>query len=165
LHESDRRGGSFSGIYHTFKSIIMGRIASIQLCPGYRKPMNIVAKAEVVQHLGLKGDVHALPDSSRQILLIEKETLESLDLSPGEVKENITTEGIMLMGLKMNDRLRLGNEVLLEITRSCSPCSRMEDIRPGLLKSIAGKRGMLARVVRGGVVHVGDAIEHLARPQ
>jgi MOSC domain-containing protein YiiM len=81
------------------------------------------------------------------------------------VKENITTEGIMLMGLKMHDRLRLGDEVLLEITKPCSPCSRMEEIRPGLLKGIAGKRGMLARVVRGGTVHVGDAIAQVARPQ
>jgi MOSC domain-containing protein YiiM len=127
--------------------------------------MNVVGSAEVVQNLGLKGDTHALPDSSRQILLIEKETLESLSLSPGQVKENITTEGILLMGLKMNDRLRLGNEVLLDITKPCSPCSRMEEIRPGLLKGIAGKRGMLARVVGGGTVHVGDAIEQVARPQ
>jgi MOSC domain-containing protein YiiM len=121
--------------------------------------MNVVGHAEVIKNLGLKGDTHALPDSSRQILLIEKETLDALSLSPGQVKENITTEGITLMGLKMNDRLRLGNDVLLEITKPCSPCSRMEEIRPGLLKGLAGKRGMLARVVNGGVVSVGDTIE------
>ena len=142
----------------------MGRIVSLQLCPGYRKPMNAVAHAEAVMNLGLKGDTHALPDSSRQILLIEKETLDALSLSPGQVKENITTEGITLMGLKMNDRLRLGTDVLLEITKPCSPCSRMEEIRPGLLKGLAGKRGMLARVINGGTVNVGDAIEPVPQP-
>jgi len=127
--------------------------------------MNVVGHAEVIKNLGLKGDTHALPDSSRQILLIEKETLDALSLSPGQVKENITTEGITLMGLKMNDRLRLGNDVLLEITKPCSPCSRMEELRPGLLKGLAGKRGMLARVVIGGVVNVGDTIEPVSKPQ
>jgi len=126
--------------------------------------MNAVAHAEAVMNLGLKGDTHALPDSSRQILLIEKETLDALSLSPGQVKENITTEGITLMGLKMNDRLRLGTDVLLEITKPCSPCSRMEEIRPGLLKGLAGKRGMLARVINGGTVNVGDAIEPVPQP-
>ena len=143
----------------------MGRIVSLQLCPGHRKPMNAVGHAEVVKNLGLKGDTHALPDSSRQILLIEKETLDALTLSPGQVKENITTEGIMLMGLKMNDRLRLGKDVLLEITKPCSPCSRMEEIRPGLRGGLAGKRGMLARVVNGGIVSVGDTIESVSLPQ
>jgi MOSC domain-containing protein YiiM len=127
--------------------------------------MNAVGHAEVVKNLGLKGDTHALPDSSRQILLIEKETLDALTLSPGQVKENITTEGIMLMGLKMNDRLRLGKDVLLEITKPCSPCSRMEEIRPGLRGGLAGKRGMLARVVNGGIVSVGDTIESVSLPQ
>ena len=143
----------------------MGTIVSLQLCPGYRKPMNMVPSAEVIQNLGLKGDTHALPDSSRQILLIEKETLDTLSLLPGQVKENITTEGITLMGLKMNDRLRLGDDVVLEITKPCSPCSRMEELRPGLLKDLAGKRGMLARVVNGGTVRVGDVIDKVARPQ
>jgi MOSC domain-containing protein YiiM len=136
-----------------------GKILSLQICPGHRKQMQVVEQADVIENLGLKSDTHALPDSSRQILLVEKETLDALGLAPGQVKENITTIGISLMTLPKNQHLQLGNEVILQITKACSPCNRMEEIRPGLLKEIAGKRGMLARVIRGGSVRLGDSIK------
>jgi MOSC domain-containing protein YiiM len=136
-----------------------GVIISLQVCPGYRKPMNIVTTAEAIENLGLKNDKHAIADSSRQVLLMEKETLDKLGLQPGQVKENITTTGINLMGLGHKQRLRIGSEVILEVTKGCAPCSRMEEIRAGLLKEIAGKRGMLTRVIRGGIISSGDIIE------
>jgi MOSC domain-containing protein YiiM len=135
-----------------------GMVVSLQLCPGYRKPMQMVEEAEVLQDLGLKNDKHALPDSSRQVLLIEKETLDELQILPGEVKENITTSGIDLMGLQHRDRLMIGGSVILEVTKACSPCSRMDEIRPGLKLQIAGRRGMLTRVIRGGIVRRGSII-------
>lgn len=135
-----------------------GIILSLQICPGYRKPMQMLDEVEVIENLGLKPDKHALPDSSRQVLLLEKETLDELGLKPGEVKENLTTQGIHLMSLKHKDRLRIGQNVLLEVTKACSPCSRMEEIRPGLKLELAGKRGMLSRVIIGGVIHKGDTI-------
>ena len=133
-------------------------VVSLQICPGHRKPMTVVEKWDAVEGLGLRNDLHALPDSSRQVLLLESETLAEFGLSPGEVKENITTTGIRLMVLKYGDRLRIGQHVVLEITKACAPCSRMEEIRPGLLRAIAGKRGMLARVVIGGSIKTGDTI-------
>ena len=136
-----------------------GLIHSVQICPGYRKPMQMVDQAEAIENLGLKNDKHALPDSSRQILLIEKETLDVLDLKPGQVKENITTIGIGLMKLTHRQRLRIGTGVVLEVMKACSPCHRMEEIRPGLLNQLAGRRGMLARVVEGGIVKRGDGIQ------
>lgn len=138
-----------------------GTILSIQSCPGHRKAMAPADSADLVENLGLRGDLHAIADSSRQVLLIEKETLDELGLSPGDVKENLTTTGIALMPLAAKTRLRIGAGAVLEITKPCSPCSRMEELRPGLLKEIAGRRGMLARVVTGGTVRKGDRIEIL----
>ena len=88
--------------------------------------------------MGLKGDQHALPESARPVLLIEKETLISLGIEPGAVKENITTEGIDLMTLPGKARLHVGNAAILEITKACPPCSRMEEIRPGLARKLRG---------------------------
>ena len=134
------------------------QVMSVQLCPGYRKPMIPVAQVEAIQGVGLRGDIHALPDSPRQVLLIELETLTLLHLLPGEVKENLTVSGIELMKLEPGRRLRVGRAATLEITKPCSPCSRMEEIRKGLLKELAGRRGMLARVVGGGIIRAGDLI-------
>ena len=136
----------------------MAKVVSLQICPGHRKPMQMVEQTEAIENLGLKSDRHALPDSSRQVLLIEQETLDRLVLHPGQVKENITTRGIELMKLATKQRLKIGNEVILEVTKPCSPCSRMEEIRQGLLTEIAGRRGMLTRVIQGGIIHRGDTI-------
>ena len=123
--------------------------------------MHRVDSAEAVKNLGLKNDKHALPDSSRQILLIEKETLDTLGLKPGQVKENITTLSIPLMSLQTKDRMKIGKDVVVEITKPCSPCSRMDEIRPGLKAEIAGRRGMLARVITGGIIFSGDIIQQI----
>lgn len=137
----------------------IGKVVSLQLCHGYRKPMQIVNRVEATENLGLKNDKHALPDSSRQILLLEKEILDQLNLVPGQVKENITTLGIQLMTLPSKARLKIGNEAILEVTKACSPCSRMDEIRQGLKLEIAGRRGMLTRVIKGGIIATGDIIK------
>jgi len=120
--------------------------------------MTPVQSLETLTGVGIKGDMHAIENSIRQILLVEQETLAALHLRPGIVKENITTLGIALMTLKRRQKLRIGN-TLLQITRECEPCSRMEEIRPGLQELLRGRRGMLARVLQGGTVNVGEAIQ------
>lgn len=134
-----------------------GTVVSLQLCPGHRKPMQPVPSVEAIEKVGLKGDMHAIPESTRQVLLIEKETLDTLDIGLGAVKENITTANIGLMNLQRGQRLRAG-EAVLEITGACEPCKRMEEIRPGLMAKLEGRRGMLARVITGGIIRVGDSL-------
>jgi MOSC domain-containing protein YiiM len=41
----------------------------------------------------------------------------------------------------------------------CDPCSRMDEIRPGLQAELEGRRGMLARVLETGEVAAGDEVE------
>lgn len=149
---------SSAGQEHKDTGVPSGWIVSLQLCPGHRKPMLPVTEAEAIEDLGLVGDRHALAQSSRQVLLIEQETLTALGLAPGIVKENITTTGIDLMSLSGKSRIQVGEEAILEITKSCAPCSRMEEIRPGLFKEIAGRRGMLTRVIKSGAIRVGDML-------
>jgi MOSC domain-containing protein YiiM len=132
-------------------------VAGLQICPGPRQPMKPLDAVRAVENMGLEGDRHAKPDSHRQVLLIEAETLEKLGLRVGEVKENITTRGIALMSLPAGARLHVG-EAVLEVTGECRPCERMEELRPGLRGVLAGQRGMLARVAQGGTLRVGDPI-------
>ena len=113
---------------------------------------------------GIEGDRHYTPRNERadyQVLLIESETLESLGLAHGVVKENVTTSGINLSTLTIGRKLSIGNEVRLRISKSCAPCSRMDEIRPGLQHILEGKRGMLATVISSGQVRCGDEIRLL----
>jgi len=107
--------------------------------------------------VGLSGDKHAGSASRRQVLIIDKETLDVLGLAPGTVKENLTVEGLDVMSLGPGTRLRVGDQAVLEITSACEPCFRMDEIRPGLRDELNGRRGMNSRVVEGGAIAVGDA--------
>ena len=50
-------------------------------------------------------------------------------------------------------------EVELQVSLVCDPCEQIEALREGLQVAMEGKRGMLCRVVRGGLLRRGDAIE------
>ena len=111
----------------------------------------------LVEGLGIEGDHHARPASSRQVLLMAEENCDAFGLAPGEVRENIVTRGIDLQALPAGTRLEIGSAAL-EITKDCEPCSFIDSLRPGLRTKMVGRRGMLARVIRSGQIHAGDPI-------
>jgi len=129
----------------------------------HRLPMREVPLARAVLERGLANCAHACPGGKRQVLLMDMETLDQLGLAPGVVKENITTRGLELRELKRGQVLCAG-EAVLEVTLPCEPCGRMDDIRRGLQQELRGRRGMLCRVVREGVIRRGDPIEVIAAP-
>ena len=138
-----------------------GLIVSLRLCLGSREPMKEVAQANFLTGQGMQGDRHMRSDglrSKRQVLVMDVETLNHFDLEPGQVRENITLKGLDLSTISAGDRVSLGADVVLEITGDCEPCSRMDEIRPGLKDEIDGKRGLLAFVEKGGVVSVGSEV-------
>lgn len=114
-------------------------------------------RVESVAGFGLKGDA-SYGRRTRQVLLIDIETLTEFGLAPGDVRENITTQDLDFSTLDVNSRLQIG-QTLLEATGLCSPCSQLDDLRNGLQEEIASRRGMLARVLEGGIIEVGDPIE------
>jgi len=122
--------------------------------------MESLSSAAVVADRGFSGCAHARAASKRQILLVDRETLEAMNLQPGIIRENITTDGLNVNGLPVGQRLRVG-AALLEVSAVCTPCDQMEKVRPGLRREIYGRRGMLCRVIEGGEIRVGDPIEKL----
>ena len=95
-----------------------------------------------------------MPDSSRQVLLMEQETCVEYGFPIGAVRENITTRGIDLMSLPKKTRLQIG-EAIFETTKECEPCSFIDTIKEGLREELQHKRGMLARVVQSGEINSG----------
>jgi MOSC domain-containing protein YiiM len=126
-----------------------------------RLPMEEIAEIRAVENSGLQGCAHARTDSPRQVLLVDSETLELMELQPGIIRENITTRGININGLPAGQRLRVG-DAELEVSLPCSPCDLMEKIRPGLRRELRGRRGMLCRVIAGGMIRQGDTIERIS---
>lgn len=112
---------------------------------------------KLVEDHGAEGDIHARPNNDRQLLIMDLETLNEIGLEPGALKENVTTSGIVMDDLAPGMRVRLGAAEVL-ITKSCTPCSFVDELRPGLKEALQGRRGMLARVVTSGEVRIGDAV-------
>ena len=138
-----------------------GQIVSLQLCVEHRRPMKSVDSANVITGFGIEGDNHATSEAarrSRQILLMDEETLKGFGLDHGQIRENVTISGFDLSNLERGQKVTLGDEVVLEITGDCAPCQFIDDIRAGMRAEMEGKRGMLAFVTSGGTIKKGDPI-------
>ena len=136
----------------------MAEVLHVFQALAHGQPVREFDEVFAVENKGLKNCVHGRPGSSRQLLLMDVETLDEFGIAPGRVKENITARGIKLEGLSIGQRIRIG-EALLEITKECEPCHQMDAIRQGLQEALRGRRGILCRVVEPGTIRRGDSIE------
>jgi MOSC domain-containing protein YiiM len=133
-----------------------GTIIHLQLKPAEGAPMKPVSSVTAITGYGLQDDANA-GRSKRQVLIIERELLDEFQLPIGDVRENITVQGIQLAGMVAGTRVRVG-QALFEATLDCAPCEFIEGKRPGLRAAMEGKRGTLFKVIEGGVINVGDEI-------
>ncbi len=135
----------------------MARVLHLFRAPKRRAPMEELETAHVLENVGFEGCAHARPNGTRQVLLVDAETLRKMALEPGSIRENITTEGLDVNALRLGEKVRVG-EVQLVVSAVCEPCQQMEELRPGLQEAILGQRGMLCKVLSGGSLRPGDEI-------
>jgi MOSC domain-containing protein YiiM len=117
---------------------------------------------------GLEGDLHGkgrAAGTGRQVLVMDRQTLESAGLRAGDLREQITVDFAVLETLPVGTRLRIGNATL-EITGSCEPCTHIgtlngrEDVAE-FKQSLEGRRGQLGRIVAvdgDGMIRLGDPV-------
>lgn len=142
----------------------MGTIEAIHLTPEHDGEVAPVDSAHALPGRGLTGDRYADPDPEytawdfSTITLIEAEAVESAGLNPGESRRNITVRGIALNPL-VGQRFTVGG-VVCEGVELCHPCAGLEKRleRPGLVKLLVERGGLRARVLKGGEIRVGDAV-------
>ena len=139
----------------------MARVQNLFRATKKRLPMEELSEVLALSDKGFEGCAHGRPGSKRQVLLVDRETLEAMDLRPGIIRENITTDGLNVNSLEIGQLLRIG-KTRMEVSAVCTPCDQMEAIRPGLRKELWGRRGMLCRVLDGGIIRRGDSIEKLS---
>ena len=136
----------------------MAEVLHLFQCLAHGEPMREFEEVLAIENKGFKDCLHGRAGSSRQVLLLDLETLEEFGIEPGRARENITTRGIALGTLSLGQRLRAG-EVLLQVTQPCTPCHQMDEIRQGLQEALRGRRGVLCRVIEPGRIRRGDRIE------
>jgi MOSC domain-containing protein YiiM len=103
--------------------------------------------------------------------LIQKEHIDAIasilgreSIDPCLLRRNIIVSGINLLALKQNT-FQIG-EVQLFGTGNCAPCTRMEEnLGPGGYNAMRGHGGITARVVKGGLIQLGDDVKLLMPEQ
>jgi len=125
-----------------------------------------VSQGCLKENYGFVGDAHA--GSSRQVSLLAIESInkmlsalesinparmrdQGVEINPGDSAENLVTEGVDLTSLSLGTRIRIGEEVILEITQIGKAFHR-----PGFF--LLPLEGVFASVIRGGVVKPGDEL-------
>ncbi len=135
-----------------------GTITNLHIARVKGTPSDPVQEATAISGLGLDGDRSAYEGNLRQVLFIDKGILDELGLVPGQVKENITVTGLDLSQTKEGQVFFIGDDVTMEIVGGCEPCGKMDAVQSGLMEKIDGRRGMLAMVINGGHIKVGDSV-------
>lgn len=146
----------------------MSNVVQIFVAAKRGAPMSAQQSAEALTEGGLRGDRYAEAKNRRspdyEVTFIELENIEAfiqatgLPLAADMPRRNIVTRGIRLNGL-CGKRFRVGR-ARFEGLELCEPCSLFaKRTHREVIQFFMGKGGLRARIVLGGEIRVGDAIE------
>lgn len=119
-----------------------------------------VDSARLTGGMGLDNDVHADPLSPRQVLLASVATYNSFVLPAHALSENLLVD-VDTSRLVSGTVLQVGDEVQLRLMFQCEGCGQLDMQKPGLSRTIGTRRGILARVLAGGIIERGDRVQDL----
>jgi hypothetical protein len=131
-------------------------ITALFLKPASGQPMRPSRELVLIPNQGIEGD-HSFGRTTRQVLLVDQGVLADFGLEAGDLRENVTVEGLEVNALNPGSRLQIG-AARLEVYGDCSPCSKLEELQPGLQEAIRGRRGILATVLQGETIRIGDPV-------
>ena len=130
---------------------------------GKRSRLQPVEAVRAMAGRGLAGDRHFRENGAKPgqaLTLVEAENVESVGLSPGETRRQVTTRGVRLDDL-VGRRFRVG-EVECYGVELCEPCTHLQSMtRPGIIKELTHRAGINADILTDGTISVGDEVVEL----
>jgi MOSC domain-containing protein YiiM len=148
---------------------LIGHLAGIARHDRPRGPMQVIDRVQVTCEEGLRGDFRSAIKPGRrnwrQISLLEAGSwAEAMAELGANVAWQERRANLLVAGVKLPRRtgavIAIGATLRIETTGECDPCSRMEEIVPGLKAALLPfwRGGVLGRVLADGVIAVGDEI-------
>ncbi len=115
-----------------------------------------------ITSLGLKGDAHA-GEWEKQVSLLSVKSMNKIKIKGqnvvyGQLSENLTVEGIELHTLPIGTRLKINDQIILEITKIGKNKGEYNDEEYEFRWPMINE-GVFAKVIKPGYVKVGDTIE------
>jgi len=140
-----------------------GKILAV-CCGKVKKEKKIpIKEGLIIDDWGLEGDAHT-GKYHKQISLLGLDSMNKMQdqgvkINFGELYENLDVEGIILYKLPIGTKLKIGKDILLEITQIGKKDRYFLEIGGKIVSSIMTKEGVFARVLEGGKIKAGDGIE------
>lgn len=163
-----------------------GRVVAVSASPAHTFSKPATGSIRLLAGLGVEGDAHCgatvrhrsrvavdpTQPNLRQVHLMHRELFDELAraghrVAPGQLGENVTTEGLDLLSLPAGAELHVGDDAVIVLTGLRNPCRQLDDHQPGLLAAVLDrtpdgrlvrKAGVMGIVRVGGVVRPGDAV-------
>lgn len=143
----------------------MAKVVAINISEKKGVPKKTIEQGNFIEDFGLEGDAHA-GKWHRQVSLLGIESINKMKeigikgLCTGKFAENLTTEGIDLWKLPVGTRLKIG-ETIQEVTQIGKECHTGCAIFQQIGSCIMPKEGIFTKVIKGGIIKIGDEIEVL----
>lgn len=139
-----------------------GKIIAVCISQRTGEQKKPVTQAEVRADHGLIGDAHAGTD--RQVSLLAQESIDKVrakgvEASPGDFAENLVVSGLDLASLPVGTKLRIGDQIELEVTQIGKECHSPCAIYRKAGMCVMPSEGVFARALAGGWVKPGDVIQ------
>jgi len=141
---------------------VKGKVLSVNVSDKKGEKKHNVDRCLLVAQLGLQDDAHA-GFQHRQVSLLAQASVQKirdkgLDVQFGDFAENLTISGIELFTLPLGTNLKVGKDVLLEITQIGKLCHERCHIFHQVGDCVMPREGVFAAVITGGEVRVGDEV-------
>lgn len=141
-----------------------GSVFSICISPERGQLKKEVEEARVIKDFGIENDGHASADWGRQITCLNLSSVlktneeHNLNAGPGSFAENLLIEGIDLFKMGVGGRLKLGEDVILEVSQIGKE-DHPSVVTRTLGVSLLPYEGLFCKVIKGGIIKKGDAVE------
>ena len=121
-------------------------------------------EAMLIANYGIVGDHKAGRHPDRQLNILSYEWLqqrqqEGYRTEPGQFGEQLIIKGLPASGVEDGSQMRLGSEAIVEITKARTGCDRLQAVQTKPIKNISGGIGLMAKVITGGMIGVGDEVK------
>lgn len=142
----------------------MPRVAALHVAKARRLPMRAVGSVVAEAGVGLVGDRYH-GTRHRHVTVQSAEALAEAAAEFGApVPWELTRRNVTVQAAEVptapGTRLLVGSGVLLEVVRVAAPCKLLDDtIGVGAQAALRRRGGSVCRVLRGGVIRVGDAFD------